>query len=85
MIGFMYYNRFGNQGYTDRGMGRTAKSVKTCPVCLMHYDARGGTLPSGVVIADRARWIGEVCTQIKDDRVNGGYQAGCLAGAFPPF
>jgi len=83
MIGYMHYNRFGNSGYTDRYKGRAAADVKTCPVCLLAFDARGGTLPGGEVIGDAASWREQVCTQIKDDSVSGGYQAGCLASAYP--
>jgi len=82
MIGYMYYNRFGSAGFTDRHKGRSSVSVQTCPVCLLQFDARGGTLPNGEVVASSA-WTSRVCTQIKDDTVNGGYQAGCLASAYP--
>ena len=34
MIGYMHYNKFGNDGFTDRGKARTTSSVQTCPVCL---------------------------------------------------
>jgi hypothetical protein len=82
MIGFMYYNRFGHAGFTDRHKARTSGSVQTCPVCLLQFDARGGTLPDGRVL-DAATWTTTVCKTVKDDTVNGGYQAGCLAGAYP--
>ncbi len=84
MIGYMHYNRFGNAGFTDRFKGRTAADIKTCPVCLLPFDARGGTLPNGTVISDVGTWRNDVCRAIKDDTVNGGYQAGCLANAYPP-
>ena len=82
MIGYLYYNRFGHAGFTDGHKGRTAASVQTCPVCLLRVDARGGTLPDGTVL-EKAEWTAKVCTQIKDDTVNGGYQAGCVACAYP--
>lgn len=84
MIGFMHYNKFGNDGFTDAGKARTASSVQTCPVCLCRVDARGGTLPNGSVLP-KEEWRAQVCTTIKDDTVNGGYQAGCCAGTYPPF
>ena len=84
MIGFMHYNKFGNQGFTDRGKGRTVASVQTCPVCLCAFSATGGVLPDGVILP-RDEWIKQVCTAVKDDTVNGGYQAGCCAGAYPAF
>jgi hypothetical protein len=64
MIGYMYYNRFGHAGFTDRNKGRTAASVQTCPVCLLAFDARGGTLPGGTVL-EKAEWTAKVCTQIR--------------------
>jgi hypothetical protein len=82
MIGYMYYHRFGHAGFTDKHKGRTASSVQTCPVCLRPFDARGGTLPDGTVL-EKAEWTAQVCTQIKDDTVNGGYQAGCAACVYP--
>jgi len=82
MIGYMYYNRFGHAGFTDNRKGRSAGSVQTCPVCLLQFDARGGTLPDGRVLEGEA-WTAQVCKQIKDDTVNGGYQAGCMASAYP--
>lgn len=82
MIGYLYYHRFGHAGFTDKHKGRAAASVQTCPVCLLQFDARGGTLPDGQVL-ERGTWTTQVCTQIKDDSVNGGYQAGCLANAYP--
>jgi len=84
MIGYMHYNKFGHDGFTDRGKARTASSVQTCPVCLMSFNAEGGTLPDGTVL-EQAEWMKQVCKTIKDDTVNGGYQAGCCAGAFAPF
>ena len=84
MIGYMHYNRFGNKGFTDNGRGRAAPDVQTCPVCLLRFDSNGGTLPDGNVLAP-AEWTKEVCTTIKDATVNGGYQAGCLEHAYPPF
>ena len=84
MIGYMHYNRYGNKGYTDSGKGRCAADVQTCPVCLLRFDVAGGTLPDGTTLAPQA-WLKEVCTTIKDETVNGGYQAGCLATAYPPF
>ena len=83
MLGIMHYNKFGNDGFTDRGKGRTSPSVQTCPVCLCRFDASGGTLPDGTVIS-REQWAEQVCKSIKDDTVNGGYQAGCSAGVYPP-
>ena len=41
-------------------------------------------LPDGTVL-NQDEWIKQVCKTIKDDTVNGGYQAGCTAGAFAPF
>jgi hypothetical protein len=82
MIGYMYYNRFGHAGFTDRHKGGTAAPVQTCPVCLLRFDARGGTLPDGTVL-EKAEWTVKICTRIKDDTVNGGYQAGCAACAYP--
>jgi hypothetical protein len=84
MIGYMEHNKHGNDGFTDRGKGRTAASVQTCPVCLKVVNADGGTLPDGTVLV-KEEWVNKVCKAIKDDTVNGGYQAGCMAGAFPPF
>ena len=84
MIGYMEYNKDGHDGFTDRGRGRTAPSVQTCPVCLRPVDADGGKLPDGTLLT-REEWVGTVCRKIKDDTVNGGYQAGCAAGAYPPF
>lgn len=84
MLGYMYYNRFGNSGFTDKGRARCTPSVQTCPVCLCRFDAQGGTLPGGSTLAPAA-WVAEVCRCIKDETVNGGYQGGCLAQAFPPF
>ncbi len=84
MIGYMYYNRFGNKGFTDVSRGRTCSDVQTCPVCLLRFDSSGGTLPDGSVLKPEA-WAKDVCLSIKDSSVNGGYQAGCLAGAYPPF
>ena len=84
MIGYMHYNRFGNKGFTDGGRGRATPDVQTCPVCLLRFDSSGGTLPDGTLLAG-ADWVKEVCTTIKDTTVNGGYQAGCLAQAYPPF
>ena len=84
MIGYMYYNRFGNKGFTDAGKGRVSADVQTCPVCLLRFDASGGTLPDGSVLKPEA-WVKDVCLSIKDASVSGGYQAGCLAGAYPPF
>jgi len=78
----MYYNRFGHAGFTDRHKGGTAAPVQTCPVCLLRFDARSGTLPDGTVL-EKAEWTVKICTQIKDDTVNGGYQAGCAACAYP--
>jgi hypothetical protein len=82
MLGYMHYNRFGNDGFTDKHKARSTSSVQTCPVCLLKFDARGGTLPDGSVL-EKAQWTAQVCTQIKDDTVNGGYQAGCIACAYP--
>ena len=82
MIGYMEYNKQGSDGFTDRG--RTAPSVQTCPVCLRAVNADGGRLPDGTVLT-REEWVNTVCRKIKDDTVNGGYQAGCAANAFPPF
>lgn len=84
MIGFMHYNKSGNDGFTDRGKGRTAPSVQTCPVCLCQFNASGGKLPDGTVLS-KEEWAGQICKTIKDDTVNGGYQAGCSAGTYPPF
>jgi hypothetical protein len=84
MIGYMYYNRFGNKGFTDVSRGRTCSDVQTCPVCLLRFDSSGGTLPDGSALKPEA-WTKDVCLSIKDASVNGGYQAGCLAGAYPPF
>ena len=84
MIGYMHYNRFGNKGFTDGGRCRAAQDVQTCPVCLLRFDAAGGALPDGAALSP-AEWIVEVCTTIKDTTVNGEYQAGCLAHAYPPF
>lgn len=84
MIGYMHYNKFGNDGFTDRGKARTTSSVQTCPVCLLSFNAEGGTLPDGTVLK-QDEWIRQVCKTIKDDTVSGGYQAGCTAGAFAPF
>jgi hypothetical protein len=84
MIGYMHYNRFGNKGFTDSGRGRAAADVQTCPVCLLRFDAAGGTLPDGTVLTADA-WQKEVCLAIKDTSVNGGYQAGCQAHTYPPF
>jgi hypothetical protein len=82
MIGFMHYNKFGTDGFTDSGKARAAASVQTCPVCLLVFNSSGGTLPDGTVLP-KEDWVQQVCTAIKDDTVNGGYQAGCCAGAFP--
>ncbi|CAB3741075.1 hypothetical protein [Paraburkholderia rhynchosiae] len=82
MLGYMCYNRFGHAGFTDRHKGRSTAGVQTCAVCLLRFDARGGTLPDGTVL-EEAEWIARVCTQIKDDTANGGYQAGCAACVFP--
>jgi hypothetical protein len=84
MLGYFYYNRFGNGGFTDKGRGRCTPSVQTCPVCLCRFDAQGGTLPDATVLA-REDWMQQVCKTVKDETVNGGYQAGCAAHAFPPF
>ncbi|MEO5862841.1 MAG: hypothetical protein ABIQ03_10330 [Burkholderiales bacterium] len=84
MIGYMHYNRFGITGFTDSGRGRSTPGVQTCPVCLLRFDAAGGALPDGTLLA-HGDWINEVCLTIKDATVNGGYQAGCLAQAYPPF
>lgn len=84
MIGFMEYNREGNGGFTDNAKGRTTASVQTCPVCLCVVSPTCGTLPDGTKAA-KEDWVKQVCTQIKDDTVNGGYQAGCTAGAYPPY
>ena len=84
MIGYMYYNRFGHKGFTDLGRSRPLASVQTCPVCLLQFDSGGGVLPDGTVVAT-AEWKNSVCTQVKDSTVNGGYQAGCAAHAYPPF
>ena len=84
MIGYMYYNRFGHKGFTDLGRGRPLASVQTCPVCLLKFDSGGGTLPDGTVVP-AAEWKKTVCTEVKDATVNGGYQAGCAAHAYPPF
>lgn len=82
MIGFMDYNKNGNNGFTDRGKGRTSASVQTCPVCLCAVTSAGGVMPDGTRLAT-GEWVNQVCKAIKDDTVNGGYQAGCCAGAFP--
>ena len=82
MLGFMHYNKAGHAGFTDRGKGRTASSVQTCPVCLCRFDAAGGTLPDGTVLP-QAAWAEQACQAIKDETVCGGYQPGCLAGTFP--
>lgn len=84
MIGYMEYNKDGHDGFTDRGRGRTASSVQTCPVCLRAVTPEGGKLPDGTLVP-REEWVATVCTRIKDDTVNGGYQAGCAALAYPPF
>jgi hypothetical protein len=84
MIGFMQYNKDGNAGFTDNAKGRTTSSVQTCPVCLCVVNSTCGTFPDGTKIAT-ADWVKQVCTQIKDDTVNGGYQAGCAAHAYPPY
>ncbi len=84
MIGYMHYNKFGSDGFTDRGKARTTPSVQTCPVCLLRFDASGGTLPDGTVMS-KEEWQKQVCKTIKDDTVNGGYQAGCSAGTYSPF
>jgi hypothetical protein len=84
MIGYMEYNKLGSDGFTDRGRGRTAASVQTCPVCLCAVNSDGGRLPDGTVLT-REEWVSTVCKKIKDDTVNGGYQAGCEALAYPPF
>ena len=84
MIGYMHYNKFGSDGFTDRGKARTTPSVQTCPVCLLRFDASGGTLPDGTVM-NKEEWQKQVCKTIKDDTVNGGYQAGCSAGTYSPF
>ncbi|MCU0867977.1 MAG: hypothetical protein MUF30_00025 [Burkholderiales bacterium] len=84
MLGNMQYNRMGHDGFTDAGRGRPAPSTQTCPVCLCRVVAEGGVLPDGTVI-ETAQWRTEVCKQIKDDTVNGGWQGGCLAHAYPPF
>src|ERR1700722_8307995 len=65
MLGYMHYNRFGNDGFTDKHKARSTSSVQTCPVCLLKFDARGGTLPDGSVL-EKAEWTAQVCTQIKD-------------------
>jgi hypothetical protein len=84
MIGFMHYNKFGNDGFTDRGKGRTVASVQTCPVCLCAFSGVGGVLPDGTTLA-KEDWVKQVCKAVKDDTVNGGYQAGCFASAYPAF
>ena len=84
MLGYFHYNRFGGSGFTDKGKGRCTTSVQTCPVCLCRFDANGGVLPDGTGM-QAAQWRETVCTKIKDETVSGGYQAGCLAQAFPPF
>lgn len=84
MIGFMNYNKLGHAGFTDNAKGRSAASVQTCPVCLCAVSPTGGTLPDGTVL-EKQDWVKQVCKSIKDETVNGGYQAGCCAGAFPPF
>jgi len=84
MIGYMEYNKDGHDGFTDRGRGRTAPSIQTCPVCLRHVGPDGGRLADGTMLT-REEWVGTVCRRIKDDTANGGYQAGCAAGAYPPF
>ena len=84
MIGYMHYNKFGNNGFTDRGKSRTTSSIQTCPVCLLSFNAEGGTLPEGAVLK-QDQWINQVCKVIKDETVNGGYQAGCMAGAFSHY
>lgn len=84
MIGYMEYNKDGHDGFTDRGRGRTACSVQTCPVCLQAVTPEGGKLLDGTVLS-REEWVATVCTRIKDNTVNGGYQAGCAALAYPPF
>lgn len=84
MLGYFDYNRSDSSGFTDKGKGRCTPAVQTCPVCLCRFDAKGGVLPDGTVM-QAADWTKAVCTQIKDNTVNGGYQAGCLAQAFPPF
>jgi hypothetical protein len=61
MIGYMYYNRFGNKGFTDGGRGRTTADVQTCPVCLLRFNASGGTLPDDSVLTNEA-WGKEVGT-----------------------
>ncbi|HEV7816906.1 MAG TPA: hypothetical protein VGP06_17640 [Janthinobacterium sp.] len=80
----MNYNKNGHAGFTDHAKGRTAASVQSCPVCLRSVSPTGATLPDGSVVA-KEDWVEQVCKSIKDDTVNGGYQAGCCAGAFPPF
>lgn len=82
MIGFMNYNKYGISGFTDRGKGRTTASVQTCPVCLCAVTSAGGVMPDGTRLATED-WVKQVCTAIKDDTVNGGFQGGCCAGAFP--
>ena len=84
MISYMEKNKQGHDGFTDRGKGRTASSVQTCPVCLRPVNSEGGTLPDGTLVACE-QWVETVCKAIKDDTVNGGYQGGCAAGAYPPF
>lgn len=84
MIGFMHYNKFGNGGFTDSGKGRVATSTQTCPVCLCAVGPDGGKLQDGKMLPV-AEWSERVCKTIKDNSVNGGYQAGCCAGAYPPF
>jgi Fe-S oxidoreductase len=85
MIGYMESNRNGNGGFTDKSRGRAIASVKTCPVCLACVDICAARLPDGQLVTDLAQWQKEVCRSIKDGSVNGGYQAGCAANAFPPF
>lgn len=84
MLGFMEYNKTASTGFTDNARGRCATAANTCPVCLLRFDASGGTLPDGTVLTADA-WKQQVCTAIKDTTVNGGFQGGCAAHAYAPF
>lgn len=83
MLGVMHYNKFGSSAVTGRDKSHPSASMQTCPVCLCRFDESGGKLPDGTVVP-KEQWTEQVCKSIKDDTVNGGYQAGCCAGMFPP-